>query len=50
MQNKALKCVLKLKNISRDKKIVTERVGDTLVNIIKTWRLKDSTKEKVDIV
>ena len=44
MQNKAFKCVIRLKNISRDKKILTERVGDTLISIIKTWRLKDPTK------
>jgi hypothetical protein len=47
MHNKALKCILRLKNISRDLKILSERVGETIVNVIKTWHLKDSTKEKV---
>lgn len=48
MHNKALKCLLKLKNISRDKKMLCERVGDTLVNIIKAWFVKDPTKEAAD--
>lgn len=42
IQNRALKCSLKLKNANKDAKVFGEDLGEKLVNVVKVWCVKGS--------
>ncbi len=40
IQNKALKCILKVKNVSKELSVLSQYVGEVLANIVKAWNGK----------